>query len=171
MNNLDDLIEQIDKTYPTWELRLGFASQLNFPANKIIGCQSLLNLKVLMADDIKHVIASFIPGLNATCAQQAEFLLHKNESKEIFAEKIISMSPSLLLLDGSLAAGIRGWDVLRIILKQAPQINCFGFSAEPKYEKYFTEAGAKAFVHKRTSDLAATIRDIADNWAALNELE
>ena len=165
---MNQLISQINSKYPTWELPIGFASRLNLPqVNPPPKCESLLDLRILMVDDIQQVLCSFIPELNAACGQQAQFLLHQRENEEALAKKIIALSPSLLLLDGSLAGGLAGWEVLKVIFKYNAKMSCFGFSAEPRYEKYFSQAGALAFIHKRTSETAATIQDIARAWSEL----
>ncbi|MDD4319445.1 MAG: response regulator [Candidatus Peribacteraceae bacterium] len=109
----------------------------------------------LLLDDSPDVIAAFLPFLRAI--GKAEGVLHKGESAEETAELLLAKQPNIILVDGQLEGGVRGYEVVKLLKERAPSVRCIGFSSAPGLREPFLRAGAVGFVQKNTEDPAAGV--------------
>jgi CheY-like chemotaxis protein len=107
--------------------------------------------RLLFVDDSAETLDLFA-GLLPAC----QMLLHRTQTLEELTQEILVSTFECLLLDGQLAGGLRGWDVLRALCKARPGVRCIGFSSDPRYAERFLQAGAVGFVHKDRHDPEAS---------------
>lgn len=75
-------------------------------------------------------------------------------------EEILSHKPQILLLDGNLSNGLKGYRLLPKLLQKDPSILCIGFSSAESLRTTFLEAGAKGFVYKDPSMVEECLQNL-----------
>ena len=89
------------------------------------------------------------------------------EHAEVAIRDILAMRPEVVVLDLSLAGGTSGFEVLRAVCRQAPEIDIYmisNFVAEP-YRELAERLGAREFFDK-SRELDRVRRVIAERAAA-----
>ncbi len=121
----------------------------------------LRDKKILLIDNAPEVFEVFVPWLVAATDGNASFLFHVKEALAELAEKAVSLSPDIVLIDECLAGTIRGHTLTAEILERKPQIKVIGFSATEGTSDAFTAAGAAGFAEKDTENPEATLIRVA----------
>jgi DNA-binding NarL/FixJ family response regulator len=89
------------------------------------------------------------------------------ERADVAIRDILAMRPDVVVLDLSLAGGTSGFEVLRAVCREAPEIDIYmisNFVAEP-YRELAERLGAREFFDK-SSELDRVRRVIAERAAA-----
>jgi DNA-binding NarL/FixJ family response regulator len=89
------------------------------------------------------------------------------ERADVAIRDILAMRPDVVVLDLSLAGGTSGYEVLRAVCREAPEIDIYmisNFVAEP-YRELAERLGAREFFDK-SSELDRVRRVIAERAAA-----
>jgi len=94
-------------------------------------------------------------------------LVGEAEHADVAIRDILAMQPDVVVLDLSLAGGTSGFEVLRAVSRQAPEIDIYmisNFVAEP-YRELAERLGARDFFDK-SRELERVRRVIAERAAA-----
>ncbi|EKE25356.1 MAG: N-methyl-transferase [uncultured bacterium] len=132
------------------------------------GTEILKGKRIVMVDDLRNILTSYVPDLIVSTNDHAGFVLHEQQSIEELAEQIIEKAPEVILMDRKLANGINGADVTRSILQKYPKTKVVGFSSEGDATD-FLKAGAVGFVKKDTWEAAGSIKQIAELLKSLEK--
>ncbi|OGJ55645.1 hypothetical protein A2706_00050 [Candidatus Peribacteria bacterium RIFCSPHIGHO2_01_FULL_51_35] len=124
-------------------------------------CASLHGKKILFVDDDPHVISVFLLPLLAATDGNAGFVLHRTETIEELAEKILAQQPEIVLIDEYLATSLHGHDLLKAILTKNSTIRCIGFSSATSPEPLFRAAGA-GFALKDVEDPIGSLAAVSE---------
>lgn len=103
----------------------------------------------LLLDDSTWVFETYVEPLILTTDSQAQFIRHDKQTINELVAAVKESGAKLLLLDGNLAEGLKGWQLLQLILEECPDLICIGFSNDWSLESHFTRAGAKGFAKKK----------------------
>ncbi len=117
--------------------------------------------RVILVDDTPMVFEAFIEPLLAAAQGNAMFFLHRGESLEDLVGQIVKAQPGVLLLDGQLAGGLCGWELLPGLRDALPALMCIGFSTDNSLSGDFLAADADGFVRKDVGDPFGTLRQVA----------
>ena len=128
---------------------------------------SLHDRSILFVDDTQYVLDSFLPSLQALTGESASGLLHHDQSEEQLIEQIFNHKPQILLLDGNLANGLKGYHLLPKLLQKDSSILCIGFSSAESLRSTFLQAGAKGFVYKDPSTVEECLQQLEEVVDAL----
>lgn len=132
------------------------------------GAEVLKGKRIVMVDDLRNILTSYVPNLIVATDDQAGFVLHEQQSMETLVEQILEKTPEIILMDRKLASGINGADVTRSILQKEPGIKIIGFSSEGDATD-FMGAGAVGFVEKDTLEPAESIKQVAELLKSLEK--
>jgi hypothetical protein len=114
-----------------------------------------------LLDDAAWVFDTFTDPLATVLGAEVHPMLHDRQTIDHLVGAVQSINPHILLLDGNLANGIEGPDLLRNLIRASPAIRCIGFSRDPAYAPAFRAAGAIGFVQKKPTDPLGTARTVA----------
>ncbi len=132
--------------------------------------RSLHDRRILLVDDSAEVFKAFVPALLAATNGAAIFLRHREETSAVLVKQILAFKPELVLLDGELSGGLRGWDVAQALSKRNQKLPIIGFSSDPGYESKFLAHSAMGFIAKRIQAVPATIAEVGVQVGLLLEL-
>jgi DNA-binding NarL/FixJ family response regulator len=101
-------------------------------------------------DDQKPIMEGYIPHFVAATGDRTNFVLQGEEDTlELLADKVAASHPDFVLLDGLLLNGLKGADLIPLILQRDPNIKCIGFSSTtPDVLNEFMSRGAIGAIPK-----------------------
>lgn len=113
----------------------------------------------LLLDDNQESLELFTGPFALRLGGEVRPLLHEGSSAAELVQQVILMHPQWALLDGNLASGVQGPELV------PPLVDCgikvIGFSSAEWMREQFLHAGAVGFVHKDTSNIAGTVEEAA----------
>lgn len=135
----------------------------------VAGAQGLQGRSILMVDDNPVVIEPFVEGLVGVTGGHAGALLHKGESAQALADRIVTINPAVTLMDYELKGDLLGNEVVRCLRNAGYKGTVIGFS---NYEgnwitDRFREAGADSYVRKQHKKPLETLQALARTIALL----
>ncbi len=157
----DELRQRVDEEFA----KIGSTSKITPLGIKSIlavtgKAEALLGKRILVVDDSKGVLQGTIPLLTVATNGQAKYILHKGEDVETMCTAIIEANPEFILMDYSLAGGLKGDTIIRRLHQLRPDIKCVGFSSESNRGTEFSKAGAIGSITKDSYDEEGTLREI-----------
>lgn len=117
--------------------------------------EALRGKTILMIDDLKELLAGFLPTLVVATEGHGDIIRHDQQTVEELAVEIAARNPDILLLDNTLRVGVRGPSVAKQLRSQSWTGKIIGFSADPSTENDFADGGADGFVEKIGSPMTA----------------
>ena len=114
---------------------------------------------LLLLDDNEDILQLFKEPLALACGQPVETLLHEGSSAAELAQQVLLIKPQWVLLDGNLATGVQGPELVPPLSDAG--IKVIGFSSAQWMGEEFLHAGAKGFVQKDTSRVSHVVQDVA----------
>lgn len=114
----------------------------------------------LFVDDSENVLELFVGPLAVHLGGEVRPLLHEGSSAAELVQQILLIKPEWVLLDGNLASGVQGPELVPPLNDAGMKV--LGFSSAEWMREQFMHAGAKGFVHKNTEDVHATVKEVSD---------
>ena len=115
--------------------------------------------RITIIDDRTDVLSVFCSLL-----QQAGFTVtpveHRGEMPGDLLKKVMQTSPDVILLDGNLAADVKGADLVPALKLALSHARVYGFSTADSMKEEFLQAGADGFVLKDIYSPAATVQEL-----------
>ena len=106
--------------------------------------------RILWVEDNRDIVEIQLQFYVAATNDNMDVILKTTETIEEMADKIVSMHPEFVLLDGNLQ-GFDGCDLIPLILAKDPSIKCIGYSNSSEsspVSREFIEKGAIGAVQK-----------------------
>lgn len=116
-------------------------------------------LMLLLVDDSETALSLFTGPLALELHTEVHPLLHEGSSAAELVQQMITMKPEWILLDGNLASGVQGPELVPPLVDAG--IKVIGFSSAEWMREEFLHAGAVAFVHKKSEDVPGTVQEVA----------
>lgn len=116
-------------------------------------------LSLLLIDDRKDML-DFFRKLLTSEGYDVHTILHEGQSEPELAKQAASTKASLLLIDGNLAAEVKGYNLLPVLRAAIPGVRIFGFSTAESMKQPFLDAGAEGFVLKDPYNPAQTVLEL-----------
>ncbi len=116
---------------------------------------------LLLVDDSESAIELFTGPLALALGMEVHPLLHEGSSAAELVQQMILMKPKWILLDGNLASGVQGPELVPPLVDAGIQV--IGFSSAEWMREEFLHAGAVGFVHKKSEDVHGTVQEVAKN--------
>lgn len=110
--------------------------------------EPLKTKRIIMLDDGKLLIASYLPYLEVATQGNAGFVHHKGENPSDTASQILAQNPDIVLLDYKLAGNITGTQVANTLKERAYSGVPIGFSSSPDFLTEFQRHGVELIVEK-----------------------
>lgn len=151
--NLKNLVNQVFS-------EMGSSMRYKKVKETVPGCESLLGKKIVMVDDVKEVLESFVEDLVVASGGNASFILHKDQLLDELVNEILQRNPDVVLVDGNLAKNIKGDMVIEQLDKNNINAKSIIFSSDSHMAAQLKSKNI-TFVKKETHDPESSIRDVA----------
>jgi CheY-like chemotaxis protein len=117
--------------------------------------------RITIIDDRADVLSVFVALLTAAGFQVAA-IEHQGEMPAELLKKVLGTKPDVLLLDGNLAADVKGIDLVPALKVAFPNTRLYGFSTADSMKEGFIKAGADGFVLKDIYSPASTVKELQE---------
>jgi DNA-binding NarL/FixJ family response regulator len=109
---------------------------------------ALKGKRVVMVDDSKGLVESYIPWLVVSTGGTASAILHTDQSVEALVAAVVERAPDVVLMDFNLKMEIKGTAVMEALRKSGFTGHVVGFSSDPGTALSFEKAGAAVSILK-----------------------
>jgi len=123
--------------------------------------EKLKGKKILWIDDTANLIGKLAPHFVVATDNNFSFVLHKDQSKGGLLQEVLDKNPDIILLDYSLANGVKGDILAKILIAEDYTGKIIGFSGDGTITDHFKNAGVEA-VHKDEDNPSKSLKDIAN---------
>ena len=103
----------------------------------------------------------FLPLFQEEGAKASGVLHPEGESAAALIERIVNLSPEIILLDGNLAGEVRGTQMVPTLHARMPGVKIIGFSSAESLSVTFMKVQADGFVFKNIDDPDTSINELA----------
>lgn len=152
------LLEKVNSALET----LGSKDRWKRTPEFLEGYEPLKNKTLVMVDDVRDVLESFIPHLVVATDGKAYFIEYKGQELDELIHQIMEYNPNLVVIDYHLSDDVKGSSVVSTLREQNFTGDAVGFSSDPFTKKQFMEAGVKGVVEKEAWDPKTSIERLAE---------
>ena len=118
---------------------------------------------ILMVDDKRTNLQLFVPVLMVATEGKALFLhIEDDEETEDVIEKILALSPDIVLLDYNISENIKGDYLVSPLQEASDHIVIVGFSSDRSGLHAFENAGVTHCIEKRSWAPAISVKELAE---------
>ena len=153
----EDLKNMVNQTL----LELGSTMKFKKVKEAVPGCESLLGKRIVMIDDVKDVLESFVKDLVVASGGNASFILHKDQLLGELVNEVIQRNPDIVLVDGNLAGDIKGDMVIEELRKNNVNAKAIVFSSDSHMADRVKFKHID-FVKKEAHDPESSVKRVAD---------
>ena len=141
INQINDVLKSLGSGYMCEEV-----------PERIQGTEILRDKTIVMVDDQLILLKLFAPELVVATDNKARFIEHTNQKIEDLVTSIMETKADIVLLDYSLASGIKGPEVARALLSKGFSDLIIGFSTHGNAEFEFEASGALGSIKKENPE-------------------
>ncbi len=154
----EDLKTKVNRAFE----ELGVGTRYKKVKETVPGCENLRGKRIVMVDDVKAVLETFVEDLVVASDGNASFILHKDQSLDELVGEIIQRNPDIVLVDGHLAHGIEGDAVIESLSRINAVLKSIIFSSDSHIGDRLTSGNIAGVVKKETSDPETSVKKVAD---------